>query len=76
MSEAASLIPAEYASLFAEVKERVRAAQYAALRAVNKALVSLYWDIGHLIVSRQADAAHGATIAERLAADCAANFPA
>jgi predicted nuclease of restriction endonuclease-like (RecB) superfamily len=57
------------------VKDRVRAAQYAALKAVNKELVSLYWDIGHLIVSRQADALHGAAIAEQLAADLRAEFP-
>ena len=72
MSKAKQLIPvipADYAALLAEVKERVRSAQYAALKAVNKELVALYWDIGRLIVSRQADAAHGAAIAEQLAAD-------
>ena len=40
------LMTNEYARLLAEVKERVRAAQYAAFRAVNKELVALYWDIG------------------------------
>lgn len=75
MTKAGSLIPADYASLWTEVKERVRAAQYAALRAVNKELVALYWDIGHLIVSRKADAVHGAAIAERLAADLRLEFP-
>ena len=54
----------EYAALLAEVKERVRAAQYAALKAVNRELVTLYWDIGKLIVDRQADGVHGAAIAE------------
>ena len=43
------LLPRDYASLLAEVKERVRAAQYDALRAVNKELVVLYWDIGQMI---------------------------
>jgi predicted nuclease of restriction endonuclease-like (RecB) superfamily len=70
-----SLIPPDYAALLTAVKERVRAAQYAALRAVNKELVALYWDIGHLIVSRQADAAHGAAIAEQLASDLRLEFP-
>jgi len=65
----------EYASLWAEVKERVRSAQYAALKAVNKELVALYWDIGRLIVSRQSDAAHGDAIAEQLAADLRLEFP-
>ncbi|GAB4483138.1 MAG: hypothetical protein OHK006_03230 [Thermodesulfovibrionales bacterium] len=66
---------ADYAALLSEVKERVRAAQYAALKAVNKELVALYWDIGRLIVSRQADAVHGAAIAEQLAADLRKEFP-
>jgi len=75
MSKADRLISADYASLLAEVKERVRAAQYAALKAVNKELVALYWDIGRLIVSRQANATHGAAIAEQLAADLRLEFP-
>ena len=75
MSKARQLIPADYAALLAEVKERVRSAQYAALKAVNKELVGLYWDIGRLIVSRQADAAHGAAIAEQLAADLRQEYP-
>jgi len=75
MSKARQLIPADYAALLAEVKERVRSAQYAALKAVNKELVTLYWDIGRLIASRQADAAHGAAIAEQLAADLRQEYP-
>lgn len=38
-------------------------------------MVTLYWDIGRLITSRQADAAHGAAIAEQLAADLRQEFP-
>jgi predicted nuclease of restriction endonuclease-like (RecB) superfamily len=67
--------PNDYPALFAEVKERVRASQYAALRAVNKELVGLYWDIGRIIAERQTDAGHGAAIAERLAADLRREFP-
>jgi predicted nuclease of restriction endonuclease-like (RecB) superfamily len=65
----------EYGRLLAEIKERVRSAQYEALRAVNKELVALYWDIGRMIVERQKDAAHGAAIAERLAEDLRRAFP-
>jgi hypothetical protein len=47
--------PAEdsYHALLIEIKERIRSAQYAALRAVNLELLSLYWDIGRLIDQRQ-----------------------
>ena len=34
-------LPADYVSLLAEVKERVRTVRYAALKAVNKELVSI-----------------------------------
>jgi hypothetical protein len=65
----------DYPRLLSEVKERIRSAQYAALKAVNTELVGLYWDIGRMIVERQADADHGSAIAERLAADLRAEFP-
>lgn len=69
------LIPADYAALLAEVKERVRSAQYAALRAVNKELVGLYWDIGGLITERRASGSHGDAVVKRLALDLQAEFP-
>ena len=53
----------------------LRSAQYEALKAVNKELVALYWDIGKLIVERQTNADHGAAIAEQLAADLRQEFP-
>ena len=68
-------LPGDYIELLAEVKKRVRSAQYAAFRAVNKELVGLYWDIGRMIAERQTDASHGAAIAEHLAADLQREFP-
>lgn len=65
----------DYPALLTEVKARIQSAQYAALKAVNKKLVGLYWDIGRLIVERQKDARHGAAIAERLADDLRDAFP-
>lgn len=64
-----------YGQLLAEVKERVRSAQYIALRAANRELVSLYWDIGRLIVDRQADEGWGKSVVERLAVDLRQEFP-
>ena len=65
----------DYPHLLTEIKERIRSAQYEALKAVNKELVGLYWDIGRLIVERQADAKHGSAIAEQLSRDLRAEFP-
>jgi len=64
-----------YLKLFADVKERVWKAQYAALKTVNKELVGLYWDIGRMIVQRQESAKHGMAIAEQLANDLRSEFP-
>ncbi len=75
MSKVPQSLPADYATLLAEVKERVRSAQYEALKAVNKELVALYWDIGKLIVGQQLKADHGDAIAEQLAADLRNEFP-
>jgi predicted nuclease of restriction endonuclease-like (RecB) superfamily len=68
-------IPATYASAFAETKERIRKAQHAALRAVNKQLVGLYWDIGRIIVERQAAEGWGRSVVEILAGDLQREFP-
>jgi len=65
----------DYPSLLTEIKERIWSAQYEALKAVNKELVGLYWDIGRMIVERQADAKHGSAIAEQLSSDLRAEFP-
>ena len=47
------MIPSDYMNLLSDIKQRIRAAQYTALKAVNKELIALYWDIGRMIVERQ-----------------------
>jgi predicted nuclease of restriction endonuclease-like (RecB) superfamily len=64
-----------YRDLVVEVKERIRSAQYEALKAVNKELVGLYWDIGRMIVERQDVEGWGKAVVELLAADLRAEFP-
>ncbi len=71
----ASLPMPDYAQLLLDVKERVRAAQYAALKAVNRELVGLYWDIGRMIVERQEGATWGKAIVQQLAGDLQREFP-
>lgn len=75
MTRSPSNLPADYAGLLAKVKERIRSAQYAALKAVNKELVGLYWDIGRMIVERQENSAWGKSVVERLSADLRQEFP-
>ncbi len=65
----------EYFTLLTEVKERVRSAQYDALRAVNKELIALYWDIGRMIEERQKDESWGKSVVVNLAGDLQQEFP-
>ena len=65
----------DYKALLQEVKQRVYKAQYEALKAVNKELIALYWDIGSLIVKRQAEHGWGKSIVENLARDLQIEFP-
>ncbi len=75
MTKLSKRLPDDYAVLLAEVKERVCSAQYEALKAVNKELVALYWDIGKLIAERQNREGWGKSVVERLANDLQNEFP-
>ena len=65
----------EYGSLLVEIKQRIRSAQYEALKAVNKELIALYWDIGRLIVQRLQGESWGKSIVQNLAKDLQNEFP-
>ncbi|MBK5225435.1 MAG: DUF1016 family protein [Thermoleophilia bacterium] len=65
----------DYGNLLGEIKERIRSAQYAALRAVNRELIGLYWDIGRMIVEKQAREKWGRSVVEKLATDLQVEFP-
>ena len=40
----------QYTHFITDVIERIRSAQYEALKAVNKKQIQLYWDLGKQIV--------------------------
>ena len=67
--------PRNYSGLLREINQRIRSAQYTALKAVNQELSRLYRDIGRMIVERQAVAGWGKAVVEPLAADLQAEFP-
>ncbi|MBE7548267.1 MAG: DUF1016 domain-containing protein [Planctomycetia bacterium] len=64
-----------YVDFLGEIKERIRRAQYDALKAVNKELITLYWDIGKMIVGRQEQYGWGKSVVENLAKDLQKEFP-
>jgi predicted nuclease of restriction endonuclease-like (RecB) superfamily len=65
----------DYRHLLMEIKQRIRSAQYEALKAVNREMINLYWDIGQIIVIQQQGASWGKSVVEQLAKDLQAEFP-
>jgi predicted nuclease of restriction endonuclease-like (RecB) superfamily len=63
-----------YQNFLLELKNRIRAAQYAALKAVNQESLALYWHIGQQIVQKQALFGWGKSIVEQLAKDIQTEF--
>ena len=64
-----------YTDFLQEIKSRIRSAQYEALKAVNKELVNLYWDIGKMIAEKQKQYGWGDNIVEKIAEDLQKEFP-
>lgn len=64
----------DYVNLLKDIKTRITHAQYEALKAVNKELVGLYWDIGRMIIERQEEETWGKAIVEQLAQDLQKSF--
>ena len=43
----------EYSRFLSEIKSRIRSAQYEAMKAVNKEMIALYWELGKRIYEQQ-----------------------
>jgi len=74
-TDSAAPVPPDYAPLLAEIKARVQLARVKAGLAANRELLTLYWDIGRLILDRQKMAGWGAKVIARLSADLQHEFP-
>jgi predicted nuclease of restriction endonuclease-like (RecB) superfamily len=75
MSKPSDIIPADYSAWLGDLKTRIHAAQQRATLAVNCELVTLYWQIGNDILTRQAAQGWGAKVIDRLANDLRTAFP-
>ena len=68
-------LPDDYATLLGDLKQQIRSAQIRAALAVNRELISLYWQIGQALVERQKNAKWGAKVLDQLSADLRREFP-
>ncbi|MBD3887316.1 DUF1016 domain-containing protein [Phormidium tenue FACHB-886] len=67
--------PANYDDFLNSLKEHIRRSQVQAALAVNQELISLYWQIGQEILSKERNQGWGAKVVERLASDLKREFP-
>ena len=67
--------PSEYLNFRDDIMRRIRSAQYDVMRAVNKEMISLYWDIGRQITERQKALGWGKSVVENLSKDIQREFP-
>ncbi|WP_288241336.1 PDDEXK nuclease domain-containing protein [uncultured Bacteroides sp.] len=68
-------ITTEYTCFLNEITLRIRSAQYEALKAVNKEMIALYWEIGKRITEQQAISGWGKSVVETLSRDIQKEFP-
>jgi len=69
------VIPIDYASTLANLKDRITNERLRITLSANAAMVLLYWDIGQTILERQEQQGWGAKIIDRLSEDLKASFP-
>lgn len=68
-------LPADYAAVLGEIKERIRTERVRVVLAANQAMVLLYWEIGNAILARQEREGWGAGTIDRLSHDLRGEFP-
>jgi len=61
-------------SFISEIKQKIRQAQYEALKAVNVELINLYWEIGKSISEKQSES-WGKSIVSKLSQELQLEFP-
>jgi predicted nuclease of restriction endonuclease-like (RecB) superfamily len=68
-------LPGDYAEVLGDIKSLIQHGRLGVVLAANSAMIMLYWDIGRMILARQAHAGWGARVVDRLSADLRREFP-
>ena len=69
------ILSPEYLNFKNEITARIRSAQYEALKAVNKEMIALYWEVGKRITEQQTALGWGKSVVENLSRDIQKEFP-
>ena len=67
-------LPTDYNTILHDLKSKIKTSQLQAMSAVNRALISLYREIGQIIHEQQEKAAWGDSVVEQLAKDLQNSF--
>ena len=67
-------IDQNFTSFVKEIKSKILSSQYEALKAVNKELINLYWDIGKKIVQKQEQFGWGKSVVKNLSEELQKEF--
>lgn len=70
-----AIIPADYEALLATLKRRIAEERVRVVLSANATMVALYWEIGSMILARQAAQGWGARVIDRLSLDLRRAFP-
>jgi len=65
----------EYGRLLKSIKEQIQSSQFRAISTVNQELISLYWNIGKIILDNQQRDGWGSKFIDNLAVDIKSDFP-
>jgi len=65
----------DYGLFIREIKEKIRSSQYEAMKTLNTALITLYWEIGEEIFHQQQEKGWGKSIVEVLSGELKKEFP-
>ena len=64
-----------YHQFLSDLKSKIRSAQLKAAYAVNKELITIYWEIGQFLIEKDKNSGWGAKIIDTLANDLRHEFP-
>ena len=75
MAESSDLSLPSYSEWIATLKSRVQQVQIKAATAVNRELLTFYWELGHQIIEKQQAAKWGSGFLKQLSDDLSSEFP-
>lgn len=69
-------MPSDYVATLDEIKDRIRTERVRVAMAANATMVLMYWEVGRIILARQATEGWGTKVIDRLSTDLREEFPA